>query len=47
MGMDVSDNEENYEIPSDNSQGEVDEEGLPMKCRICENFFRSPIVTIC
>ncbi|CDW89126.1 zinc finger protein 183 [Stylonychia lemnae] len=47
MGQDVSDEEENYEIPSENSQGELDDDGLPIQCRICEQVFRSPIVTIC
>eukprot|EP00347_Sterkiella_histriomuscorum_P016985 403351100 len=47
LGQDVSDDEENYEILSENSQGDVDEEGLPIKCRICDQFFRSPVVTQC
>ena len=28
--------EENYEIASENSHGEVDENGLPLVCKICE-----------
>lgn len=43
----MADDEENYEIHSEGSQGEVDEDGLPSVCRICEQVFRSPIVTPC
>jgi len=38
MGIDVpgGSDEEDYEIHSENSIGDVDEDGLPMVCRICE-----------
>lgn len=26
---------------------EIDEEGLPLKCKICNNYFREPIITKC
>jgi len=35
MGMDVGEEEENYEIHSDEGE-ELDEDGLPLACRICE-----------
>jgi len=50
MGIDVpggASDEEDYEIHSENSIGDVDEDGLPMVCRICEHIFVSPIVTSC
>lgn len=46
-GESVSDDEENYEIASQNSQGDMDEDGLPLTCRICDSIFRCPIVTSC
>ena len=48
MGVDVGEEEEeNYEILSEKSQGELDSDGLPIVCRICEQIFTSPIVTTC
>jgi hypothetical protein len=39
----VGDSEEDYEIHSENPEGEVDEEGLPLVCKICEGDFKEPI----
>ena len=47
QGHDIAEDEEDYEIHSQNSQGEVDTDGLPSVCRICELIFRTPIVTTC
>ncbi len=39
----VGDSEEDYEIHSENPEGEVDEDGLPLVCKICEGEFKEPI----
>ena len=46
MGHDVDDGEENYEIHSQKDDN-LDEDGLPLLCQICEGPFRSPIQTTC
>ena len=46
MGHDVDDGEENYEIHSQKDEN-LDEDGLPLICQICEAPFRSPIQTTC
>jgi RING finger protein 113A len=46
MGHDVSDGEENYEIHSQQDEN-LDSDGLPLVCRICETLFRSPVQTQC
>ena len=46
MGHDVDDGEENYEIHSQKDDN-LDEDGLPIICQICEGPFRSPIQTTC
>lgn len=45
MGLDVENSEENYEIHSDNenAEGEIDDDGLPLVCRICESIFSFPV----
>ena len=49
MGLEVSDDEENYEIGGgdENPEGELDEDNQPIYCKICENIFKEPIITIC
>ena len=42
MGHEVDEDEENYEIHSQEG-----EDGLPVVCRICEQMFSGPIVTQC
>ena len=48
MGEQVSDDSSNYEIHSQSdNEGELDSDGLPLKCRICEQFFTAPVMTPC
>ena len=49
IGYDVEDDEENDEIHENeaNPEGEIDSDGLPILCRICEQIFTNPIVTTC
>ena len=46
MGHQVDDDEENYEIHSQPDEN-IDSDGLPLVCRICEQMFSSPVVTTC
>ena len=43
MGHEVDDDEENYEIHSQ----EDNPDEIPLVCRICESIFSNPVVTTC
>ncbi len=42
----MDDDEENYEIHSQLDEN-VDSDGIPIVCRICEQIFTEPVVTTC
>lgn len=44
---DESDDDTENEDNISNKQEEVDDEGLPLKCKICNQYFKEPIVTKC
>jgi len=46
MGYDVGKKEENYEIVNSDEEYE-DVDGVPVKCRICQDVMNSPVVTKC
>lgn len=46
-GQYKDEDDDKYLIKDDNDDGEKDEDGIPLKCAICKESYKDPIVTKC